>query len=186
MHKGRSAISALAMLVAGFGALESHAQEMTREQIQGQLDLLKSGQPKTRSLNVNNSVDLNRPLYPSPPQTVDIQFHNILFALDSADIEARSDATLTEIVAVLADSGNQNLRFEIIGHTDASGSDSYNLALSNRRAASVKAYLIAHGVPAAHLRAEGRGETELLKGENPFSGVNRRVVLRARLARSEP
>lgn len=52
---------------------------------------------------------------------------------------------------------------KVIGHTDPIGSDADNLALSRRRAESVRGYLIDHGVPASKTNAEGRGESEQVK-----------------------
>jgi outer membrane protein OmpA-like peptidoglycan-associated protein len=64
----------------------------------------------------------------------------------------------------------------IEGHTDATGSDDYNLSLSQRRAASVKQYLISvHGIDAARLEAVGLGKTRPLYAADPFAPENRRV-----------
>jgi outer membrane protein OmpA-like peptidoglycan-associated protein len=67
-------------------------------------------------------------------------------------------------------------RFELAGHTDASGPEDYNLSLSLSRAEAAKVYLIEqHGISPDRLEAQGFGETLLLPGESPDR--NRRVVL---------
>ena len=66
----------------------------------------------------------------------------------------------------------------IVGHTDAKGSDEYNMALGERRANAVRDYIIARGYPAEHVGpAESRGKRELLPDVDPFSVLQRRVVL---------
>ena len=66
----------------------------------------------------------------------------------------------------------------VIGHTDAKGSDEYNMGLGQRRADAVRDYIIARGYPAEHVApAETRGKRELLPDFDPFSVMQRRVVL---------
>jgi outer membrane protein OmpA-like peptidoglycan-associated protein len=66
---------------------------------------------------------------------------------------------------------------EVRGHTDDRGSDAFNLKLSEKRAEAVVAYLVAQGVPAARLRAAGRGEAEPVYDNDTRAGrsANRRV-----------
>ena len=52
------------------------------------------------------------------------------------------------------------VRVEIQGHTDSVGTAAYNLKLSQRRAESVRSYLIMDGVPADQLAAKGYGESQ--------------------------
>lgn len=67
----------------------------------------------------------------------------------------------------------------ILGHTDAVGSDSYNQALSERRAIAVRDRLAsAHGFPPARLMARGRGESALKFPDDPEADGNRRVEIR--------
>ena len=66
----------------------------------------------------------------------------------------------------------------IVGHTDAKGSDAYNMALGLRRANAVRDYFIAEGYPAELLApAESRGKRDLLSNYDPFSVEQRRVVI---------
>jgi OOP family OmpA-OmpF porin len=66
----------------------------------------------------------------------------------------------------------------VVGHTDAKGSDEYNMSLGQRRADAVRDYIIAQGYPASNLApAESRGERDLLPEYDPFSVEQRRVVL---------
>ncbi|MBK1617996.1 flagellar motor protein MotB [Lamprobacter modestohalophilus] len=66
----------------------------------------------------------------------------------------------------------------IVGHTDAKGSDAYNMALGMRRADAVRSYFIAEGYPARLLApAESLGKRDLLPQYSPFSVEQRRVVI---------
>ena len=64
-----------------------------------------------------------------------------------------------------------------IGHADSIGSEAYNQLLSERRAVSVKNYLVSQGIPAARVRAEGRGESQPVASNKTAEGraKNRRV-----------
>ncbi len=67
----------------------------------------------------------------------------------------------------------------VIGHTDSVGSQTYNQALSERRAQAVTTYLVNHGIPYDRMRSEGRGETEPRDTNETEAGrqLNRRVEI---------
>jgi OOP family OmpA-OmpF porin len=66
----------------------------------------------------------------------------------------------------------------VVGHTDARGSDEYNMALGMRRAEAVRDYIIRQGYPAENVGpAESLGKRDLLPDVDPFSVEQRRVVL---------
>ncbi len=65
------------------------------------------------------------------------------------------------------------------GHTDAVGSDAYNLELSRSRARAVRDYLVQrHGIDGARLKTVGYGEARLVEAADPTAAVNRRVQFR--------
>jgi outer membrane protein OmpA-like peptidoglycan-associated protein len=68
---------------------------------------------------------------------------------------------------------------EVAGHTDSTGSDDYNQALSERRAASVAAYLTSRGVTSERLMAVGGGEKYPVASNDTPAGrqLNRRVEI---------
>jgi OOP family OmpA-OmpF porin len=72
------------------------------------------------------------------------------------------------------------VRVEVAGHTDSRGNDSYNLKLSQRRAESVRDYLISMGIESSRLTARGYGESQPVATNSTEGGraQNRRVVLR--------
>jgi OOP family OmpA-OmpF porin len=100
----------------------------------------------------------------------------IHFEIDRAEIRPESFGLLDEVVAVLQENPRVK-RVKIIGHTDNDGDESYNQGLSEKRAASVRAYLVEHGVEEARLDYEGRGESDPIVSNDTFKGreENRRV-----------
>jgi peptidoglycan-associated lipoprotein len=89
----------------------------------------------------------------------------VYFDFDKDDIRADQASTLDAKVAILA--ANSGLRLRIAGHTDDRGSDEYNLALGQRRAASVQRYLVAHGADASRFETVSFGkERPAAQGEN--------------------
>ena len=101
--------------------------------------------------------------------------HGINFDIDKATIKPESMGTLNMIVQVLKD--NPDLKFEIDGHTDNSGTAQHNLTLSQQRADAVKTQLITMGVDASRLTTKGFGDTKPISDNNTLEGKanNRRV-----------
>jgi outer membrane protein OmpA-like peptidoglycan-associated protein len=102
-------------------------------------------------------------------------FEPVHFRTNSEEILPQSHPMLDEVVAILET--NPDLRIRIEGHTDDVGDDQVNLDLSQRRADSVRRYLVDHGVPSGQLDAVGHGETRPLAGNRTRAGraQNRRV-----------
>ena len=98
----------------------------------------------------------------------------ISFAYNSAVI---GDAALPILVALgQALSGMKDTVFLIAGHTDGVGGTAFNQRLSERRAGTVKRFLVAnYGIPAADLVTVGYGKSRLKDPANPAAAVNRRV-----------
>jgi outer membrane protein OmpA-like peptidoglycan-associated protein len=82
----------------------------------------------------------------------------LLFDYDSDVLRAPAKTNLSSLAASLDKYPGTDLL--IVGHTDAQGSDSYNMTLSERRAAAAANYLVSQGVTRARLRSTGRGESE--------------------------
>lgn len=86
-----------------------------------------------------------------------ITLKGVTFEYDSARLTARAEQRLDNVVNALQAAGQ--VQVQIAGHTDRIASDSYNLALSQRRAQSVKTYLASHGIDASRLSTVGYGES---------------------------
>jgi len=89
-----------------------------------------------------------------------IKIPNIYFDYDKASIRDESIPVLKNIVTYLND--NPNIRVELSAHTDARGSDWYNLKLSDRRAQSTVKYLVDAGIDKSRLIPKGYGEKKIL------------------------
>ena len=84
---------------------------------------------------------------------------DILFDFDKADIKPTAETELTKLGLIIREKRTGDVT--IIGHTDAKGSDNYNMGLSDRRADSVKNWLVKHAqINAEVITTEGLGETQ--------------------------
>ncbi len=99
----------------------------------------------------------------------------ILFDYNSATLRPAARANLAELANSLEKYPGSSVL--IVGHTDATGSDSYNQTLSERRARAAAEYLATQGVPYSRLDVQGRGEYEPISSNESASGQqqNRRV-----------
>jgi OOP family OmpA-OmpF porin len=106
-----------------------------------------------------------------------VALYGIHFDTDSAKIRPDSEPVLQEILALLQ--GSPDLKLEIQGHTDSTGTRPRNQTLSGERAASVKSYLTGRGIAPARLSTAGFADTVPV-GDNATSegrAKNRRVEL---------
>ena len=101
----------------------------------------------------------------------------VFFDWDKSNLSAQALATIGQAAAAFKSGGQPAIT--AVGHTDTSGPDQYNMALSMRRAVAVKDALVREGVPASSVTVEGRGESELLvqTGDGVREPQNRRVVI---------
>jgi outer membrane protein OmpA-like peptidoglycan-associated protein len=152
----------------------AHGQDLTVEQIVERLQVAPEEEDaalRTRGL---------RPATPEPnePNSGQITDMRILFEFDSDVLTAAARDELDKYGEALNRPVLADQSFHIAGHTDAVGTDAYNLDLSTRRAASVVGYLTSrHGVPPDRLTSRGYGEAYLADPSHPRSGDNRRVEI---------
>jgi outer membrane protein OmpA-like peptidoglycan-associated protein len=140
---------------AAVGAYMDKQEEKLRKQLQG------SGVSVTRN---GNDLILNMP-------------GNITFNTDSASLKPGFNDVLNSVVLVLKEY-NQTL-IEAAGHTDSTGSETYNQKLSYSRASSVANYLIDQGVNVDRVIIVGHGESRPIASNSTPEGreLNRRVEL---------
>jgi OOP family OmpA-OmpF porin len=110
--------------------------------------------------------------------TEEIRLRGVHFAFDSDEILPGAERVLDDSAETLR--RYPDLVIEVAGHTDSVGTDSYNLDLSQRRAQSVRTYLIDAGVDSGNLTAKGYGEVQPVESNDTEEGreENRRVILR--------
>jgi OOP family OmpA-OmpF porin len=115
---------------------------------------------------------------PAPVRDV-VVLKGVNFANNSAQLTPASATVLDEVAATLVK--RNDIRAEVAGHTDDRGEANYNRSLSQRRAESVRSYLVSKGVDASRLTARGYGEDSPIADNKTSAGraENRRVELRA-------
>ena len=133
-------------------------------------------QPET----VNNYLDEDG-CPDTPPRRVKVTrsrieiTETVQFATGSAEVLGASFPVLDDVAQVLLDAPQMRLRIE--GHTDSEGGEASNQRLSERRAASVLAYLTSRGIAAGRVTSVGLGETSPIDTNRTSAGRarNRRV-----------
>ncbi len=106
-----------------------------------------------------------------------ISLSDILFDVNRATLKPGAEANVRRIAAILQQYPDRQIAVE--GHTDATGSDAYNQTLSEDRAASVRASLVAGGVPEGQITSRGFGKTQPVATNDTPAGrqQNRRVEI---------
>jgi outer membrane protein OmpA-like peptidoglycan-associated protein len=130
-----------------------------------------------RELRQINGVDVTR----TSPDELKVTVRNeVLFDVNSSGLRSASRASLRDMADVFDKYPNTTI--VVGGHTDSTGSASYNQRLSERRANSVANYLENLGVRGSRIDAEGYGESQPRSSNNSASGrqSNRRVEIHIR------
>ena len=106
-----------------------------------------------------------------------VNVSDVLFDTGSATLKPGAREKLARVAGILA--SHPDLKIEIEGHTDSVGGDDYNQRLSERRAESVRAYLVQQKIPPTAVDAEGFGESRPVASNTSSAGrqQNRRVEL---------
>lgn len=152
-----------AMIGAGLGALAGGAigNYQDRQEAELRAELEGTGVSVVRN---GDNITLNMP-------------GNVTFATNSSDLSPAFFDVLNSVGKVLAE--YEKTVVEVAGHTDSTGTDAYNQALSERRANSVSAYLRSQGVISQRLITLGMGESRPIADNSTESGrqANRRVEI---------
>ncbi|MGI9235955.1 MAG: OmpA family protein [Woeseiaceae bacterium] len=152
-----------ALILAGIGALAGGAigNYQDRQEAALRAELEGTGVSVNR---MGDNITLNMP-------------GNVTFATDSSDLSPAFFDVLNSVGKVLGEF--EQTVVEVAGHTDSTGSDSYNQSLSERRAQSVTSYLTAQGVISQRLITVGMGEGRPVADNTSAGGrqANRRVEI---------
>ena len=107
-----------------------------------------------------------------------IVLRGVNFEFDKSTLTVNAKTLLDGVVEAL--NKRPDIKVEIGGHTDAKGSDEYNAALSDRRAKSVKTYLVKQGIASTRMSSKGYGESMPVATNDSDEGreLNRRVELK--------
>jgi outer membrane protein OmpA-like peptidoglycan-associated protein len=125
----------------------------------------------TRSLSMGERQEIAEIAATKPKIDLEIQFD-----YNSAEIARTSIPAVQELGKALSNPNLRGSTFMVAGHTDAIGSDGYNQDLSERRADTIKRYLIEkYGITGSDLVTVGYGKTRLKDAADPTDPINRRV-----------
>jgi len=154
-QSARNAAAGCAAIGAGVGAYMDHQEKELREELAG------------TGVRVFRDGDQIQLIMPS----------NITFNTDEYLIKNEFYATLDSVGKVLYK--YKDTQLEVIGHTDSTGRDDYNMTLSQQRANSVASYLENRGIPGNRLATLGMGENQPIANNDTATGraQNRRVEL---------
>ena len=117
------------------------------------------------------------------PATTAVLQATIHFAFNKSELTDSAKAILDEKVAVFR--SIPDLSIVILGYTDPSGTDAYNMALGERRAEAAKAYIVSKGIEANRVILESKGERVQVATEGPGragEAPNRRAIFRLLIA----
>ncbi len=128
-----------------------------RTRLQQQLDMILETRESARGLIVNMS--------------------DVLFDVDRATLKPGAREKLAKVAGILL--AYPGLKMEVEGHTDSTGSDTHNQALSERRAESVRSFLVSQGISTSSIASRGFGESRPVVSNDTAAGrqQNRRVEL---------
>ena len=125
----------------------------------------------TRSLSVSEREEIATLVKDKPKIDLEINFD-----YNSADISTKSLPAVQALGRALTNPDLKGSTFVVAGHTDAAGGEGYNQELSERRADSIKRYLVdKYGITGSDLVTVGYGKSKLKDPANPLAEVNRRV-----------
>ena len=128
-------------------------------------------------LSLQMRFDVAPPPPPPPPPVVTPPSFMVFFDWDRSNLSQQALNTIKQASDAFKTKGNA--RITATGHTDTSGPEAYNMALSLRRANAVKDALVRNGVPAQAITVIGMGEKGLLvqTGDGVREPQNRRVEI---------
>jgi outer membrane protein OmpA-like peptidoglycan-associated protein len=127
----------------------------------------------TRSLSVGEREQIAEIAKEKP--SIDLE---ITFDYNSAKLSEKSMPAVAALGKALTNPDLKGTTFVLAGHTDAKGGDTYNQDLSERRADTLKKYLIEkYGIATADLVTVGYGKTKLKNASSPDADENRRVQI---------
>ena len=106
-----------------------------------------------------------------------VNISDVLFDFNKYTLKPGAREKMAKVSGILL--AYPGLRLQVEGHTDSIGSDEYNMVLSQKRADTVRDYLVSQGVPAANVSSVGLGKADPVASNDTNAGrqQNRRVEL---------
>jgi len=121
--------------------------------------LLKADILEMAEMTVKDDINLTFKRFEEAGEKELVVIEDIIYGSDKYDLDKIAEEKLNKVVAVLK--RNEEVKLEIISHTDAQGDDGSNMSLSEKRANAVADYLIKNGIAKNRIVAIGKGESQL-------------------------
>lgn len=185
----------IAMFKATTRETEQQREQLSEQRTQARLDArtaetkraraaaerMASENATARALSDAEATELQRQIDKLKAESTErglvLTLGDLLFETNSAELQAGNTSNLVRLVTFLEQYPERNAVIE--GHTDNVGNVDYNLALSQRRADSVKLYLVENGISSQRLTTKGLGQEQPLASNDSADGrrSNRRVEI---------
>ena len=179
-----------AQVVAGMNAAQTAAvrttsaalslanQQLSTQEQQLQNETLRRQDAETRATQAAADLARIASVKQEPRGLVITLSGSVLFASAKSDLLPDAQAKLSDVANVLAKESPDS-KIVVEGHTDSQGGASFNQELSQRRAESVRAYLVSHGVASDRVTAQGFGPGRPIADNASAEGRanNRRVEI---------
>jgi outer membrane protein OmpA-like peptidoglycan-associated protein len=158
-------------------AAQAEAEKARREAEEAERARLKAEQEKT-ALRAQILQQLNTILETrETPRGLVVNIADVLFDTGKYTLKPLARERLAKVSGIIL--AHPGLKLEVEGHTDSVGSDEFNQLLSEKRAATVRDYLVSQGIPMNSVVARGFGKTQPVAPNDTAAGRarNRRVEL---------
>ena len=148
--------------------LQAQQAEQARQQAEAQAQ-----QTRQRLMSQLNSVLQTR----ETARGLIVNMSDVLFDTGKATLKPGARVRLAKVAGIVM--AYPDLKLDVGGYTDSTGSESFNEQLSEERASTVRSFLVSQGVPATNVTAQGHGESDPIATNNTAAGrqLNRRVEL---------
>lgn len=171
-----STTDASSVSIEGIGGVDPSGSRQVCPGSTTQYTITAMGDGGTRT--TSTTVTVNPPAVKPEPKVIDRLVLHVNFDFDKSVVRKADVAELQKAIAFVKKYPGYEISIE--GHTDSRGTDKYNQALSERRAAAVKAYLLKHGMIDTHkdnIKTKGYGESKPIADNKTDKGrfENRRV-----------
>lgn len=180
-----TAVAGCGLVGAGIGAGADGGRgavigSLSSALICGALAYFLTGEPRAAAAPAPPPPARPAPPPPAPRAERTIILDNVLFDFDKTAIKPDGAKVLDRLIAFLKE--NPDRKVELEGHTDSVGTDQYNQGLSERRAASVRDYVVKGGVDKGRIATRGFGESKPIADNKTADGraKNRRVEIKVR------
>ncbi|MGE0326291.1 MAG: OmpA family protein [Polyangiaceae bacterium] len=174
-HRNLFAVAPLALIAVGCASDPAHkpvAVSPSHATVVAYRDQTPDAEPEPETLRNTGTLHFSKSVQTLCGIAADADPN---FRYDSASLRAKDQPELKQLADCMRDGGMVNYELLLVGHADPRGSEEYNMALGGYRAASVRQFLIDHGVDESRIITSSRGELDA-SGDSPATYLQDRRV----------